>query len=210
MAVPPERAEANGARRGRRRDPTIDRRVAEAVIEVYARSGWNGFTVDEVARKARVGKAALYLRWASKEELLVDALASYGVPDVPVSSGDIRRDLFELASSLFELYSTTAGIAYLRLYVEARYIPGLDQTWRERTSMPRLLESRALVRQAIANGELAEETSPTILLDALAGAIGNHVLATPSELYDEMIAQSPVYLQRIVDFTLAGARASAG
>jgi len=179
--------------------------VAKAVIEVYARAGWNGLTVDEVARQARVGKAALYLRWASKEELLVDAMAAEGVPVVPEFSGDIRSDLLQLARSLFELYSTAAGIAYLRLYVEARYVPGLEQTWQARTSTPRLLEARALVRQAISRGDLAEETSPTILLDALAGAIANHVLSTPPDLYGEMVAQAPRYLERLVEFVLVGA-----
>lgn len=209
MAGSPERVDERGARRGRRRDPSIDRRVAKAVIEVYARTGWNGLTVDEVARQAHVGKAALYLRWASKEELLVDAMAAEGVPVVPEPSGDIRADLLELARSLFELYSTTAGIAYLRLYVEARYLPDLEQTWQARTSTPRQLESRALVRHAIATGELPEGTSPTVLLDALAGAMANHVLSTPPELYDEMVAQAPRYIEGLVDFVLAGARASA-
>ncbi len=196
-------------RRGRRRDPSIDRRVAETVIELYARSGWNGLTVDEVARRARVGKAALYLRWPTKEALLVDAVAAVGVPVVPEPSGSIRIDLLELARSLFGLYSTTNGIAYLRLYVEARYLPSLEQTWQQRTTVPRQLEARALVRQAIARGELPAGTSPTILLDALAGAMANHVLSTPPELYAEMIAQAPSYLERLVDFVLAGARAAA-
>jgi AcrR family transcriptional regulator len=196
-------------RRGRRRDPSIDRRVAETVIELYARAGWNGLTVDEVARRARVGKAALYLRWPTKEALLVDAVAAVGVPVVPEPSGSIRIDLLELARSLFGLYSTTNGIAYLRLYVEARYLPSLEQTWQQRTTVPRQLEARALVRQAIARGELPAGTSPTILLDALAGAMANHVLSTPPELYAEMIAQAPSYLERLVDFVLAGARAAA-
>jgi AcrR family transcriptional regulator len=179
------------------------------VIELYAQVGWNGLTVDEVARRARVGKAAVYLRWPTKEALLVDAMAAEGVPAVPEPSGDIRADLLELARSLFELYSTTAGIAYLRLFVEARYIPSLEQTWQQRTTTPRQLESRALVRSAVARGELPQGTSPTILLDALAGAMANHVLSTPPELYHEMVAQAPRYLERLVDFLLAGALASA-
>lgn len=209
VATTSERADETGARRGRRRDPSIDRRVAEAVIDVYARTGWNGLTVDEVARQARVGKAALYLRWASKEELLVDALSAEGVPVVPEPSGDIRADLLELARSLFELYSTTAGIAYLRLYVEARYLPDLERTWQQRATTPRQLESRALVRHAVAGGALPAGTSPTILLDALAGAMANHVLSTPPELYDDMVARAPRYIEQLVDFVLAGARASA-
>ena len=178
------------------------------MLELYARSGWNGLTFDEVARRARVGKAALYLRWPTKEALLVDAMSAEGVPVVAEPSGDIRADLLELARSLFQLYSTTAGIAYLRLYVEARYLPTLEATWQQRTTLPRQLEARALVRGAVTRGELPPATSPTILLDALAGAMANHVLSTPPVLYEEMVAKAPDYLERLVDFLLAGARAS--
>jgi hypothetical protein len=43
-------------------------------IDVFGELGWAGFTIEAVARRSRVGKAAIYLRWPSKAELLVAAL----------------------------------------------------------------------------------------------------------------------------------------
>jgi AcrR family transcriptional regulator len=193
-------------RRGRRRDPTIATRVAHTVIAVYAQLGWAGLTFDEVARRARVGKAALYLRWSSKEELLLDSMASIHVRHLAHAHDDLRRDLAEIAHSLLAFYASTNGLAYLRLYVESRYVPGLEERWRRQQTTPLFLETRALVREATSRGELPEGTSPTIVLDALAGAIANHVLSTPPELFSQMVENGPSYVESLVDFVLAGAR----
>ena len=54
------------ATRGRPADPDIEQRVLAAALTVYGEVGWAGFTLDRVARRAPVGKAALYRRWPSK------------------------------------------------------------------------------------------------------------------------------------------------
>jgi hypothetical protein len=42
----------------------------------------------------------------------------------------------------------------------------------------------------------------------LIGAITNHVLSTPPELFSQMQANGPAYVDSLIDFVLAGARAS--
>ncbi|MHA6622583.1 TetR/AcrR family transcriptional regulator [Pseudonocardia sp. DLS-67] len=206
-AVRPATAAEAQVRRGRRRDPTIDTRVANSVIEIYAEFGWAGLTFDEVARRAKVGKAALYLRWASKEDLLLDSMASVHVRRMPHDRHDLRTDLAAIGHSLLAFYSSPRGLAYLRMYVEARYVPGLEDRWRKQHTTPIFRRARSLIHEAIARGELPEGTSPTIVLDALIGAITNHVLATPPELFSQMQANGPAYVESLIDFVLAGARA---
>lgn len=93
------------------------------------------------------------------------------------------------------------------MYVESRYIPGLEERWRKQHTTPMFLETRSLVHDAVDRGELPAGTSPTIVLDALTGAIANHVLSTPSELADQMHANATAYVDALVDLVLAGARA---
>jgi AcrR family transcriptional regulator len=200
---------AAAPRRGRPRDATIDTRVAHAVIELYAQFGWAGLTFDEVARRAKVGKAALYLRWSSKEDLLVDCMANVRARREPHTYHEIRADLTAIARSLLSFYASPTGLAYLRLYVESRYVPGLEERWRQRHTTPMFLDTRSLVHDAVARGELPKGTSPTIVLDALTGAIANHVLSTPPELFSQMEANAPEYVDALVDMILAGARAAA-
>ena len=97
----------------------------DAVLEVYSETSWRGFTLDAVGRRARVGRAALYRRWDSKDDLLVQALeARSPLPD-PIDTGSLRADLVELAGQLLRGYRTTSGLVSLRVALDARAHPEL-------------------------------------------------------------------------------------
>src|ERR1700722_6252959 len=87
--------------RGRPADPDLENRVYGATLALYREVGWGGFSLDVVARRARVGKAALYTRWGSKETLIAAALTNL-VHTVPAlgTTGSLRSDLLQLATSI--------------------------------------------------------------------------------------------------------------
>ena len=61
--------------------------ITAAVVDVLSRLGFSGFTMDEVALTAGVGKAAIYRRWASKTDV------TCSLTDDPSDCGDGgRRD----------------------------------------------------------------------------------------------------------------------
>ena len=62
-------------RLGRKRDHTRDAEILDATIEVLAETGSDGMTIDMVAARAKAGKATVYRRWASKPDLVLDAVA---------------------------------------------------------------------------------------------------------------------------------------
>jgi AcrR family transcriptional regulator len=68
------RQSAQKAPVGRPRDPQIDAAVLGATIAVLGRSGYGGFTLEEVAREAGTTKPAIYRRWPSRQRLLLSAL----------------------------------------------------------------------------------------------------------------------------------------
>ena len=49
-------------RPGRPRDPQADEAIISAIVDVLAEQGFSGFTVEEVAARAGVGKATIYRR----------------------------------------------------------------------------------------------------------------------------------------------------
>jgi AcrR family transcriptional regulator len=59
---------------GRPRDPQIDAAVRKATISVLSESGYGGFTLEDVARRAGTTKPAIYRRWSSRQRLMLDAL----------------------------------------------------------------------------------------------------------------------------------------
>jgi AcrR family transcriptional regulator len=186
---------------GRPRDPGVDRRVADAAITLFGEAGWAGFSVEAVAKRASVGKASIYLRWPTKEALLVEALRlRVGIID-EVDTGSLREDLVRLARQMLDLYLGDAGRAALRLGLEGDLIPGLaEQLGALRTSQ--VLAARAIVRRGIGRGEIPDGTSITLLLDTLVGGATTHVQSTPKDRRDVLRTDADRYAEQLVDFLL--------
>ena len=94
LDVPQNVAEPK-AKLGRKRDHTRDPEILDAALEVLAETGYDGMTIDMVAARAKAGKATLYRRWASKGELVIDAVACMKQidPDAIPDTGTLRGDL---------------------------------------------------------------------------------------------------------------------
>lgn len=63
-----------------RREEEKDRRRAEilaAAVAVWRERGWDGVTMDQVARRARLSRALVYVYYRDREDLL-DAIAEHG------------------------------------------------------------------------------------------------------------------------------------
>ncbi len=91
---------ADGPTSGRRRDPSLEPALLDAAIDVLAEVGAAGLTMDAVAARAGAGKAAIYRRWSSKTELIVDAVARMKRGQVDMrqlpDTGTLRGDLIAL------------------------------------------------------------------------------------------------------------------
>ncbi|MGY0497914.1 TetR-like C-terminal domain-containing protein [Nocardia sp. FBN12] len=78
------------------RDETRNARIIEAVLDLIVESGYADLTMGAVAARAGVAKATVYRRWASREDLVADALESIMIPAVPAgvpTAGTLREDL---------------------------------------------------------------------------------------------------------------------
>jgi AcrR family transcriptional regulator len=189
---------------GRPRDPGVDRRVTEAAIALFGAEGWAGFSMEAVAKGAGVGKASIYLRWPTKEALLLDALRQHVGRVAVVDAGNVRDELVQLALQLLRHFLGDAGRAALRMGLEARRIPGVAEHWAD-ICESQILAARAIVRRAIRRGELPAGTSVTILLDALCGAAMNHVLTAPTSARAGLEEAAERYAGDLVDFLLTTA-----
>jgi AcrR family transcriptional regulator len=194
---------------GRPRDPEVDRRIARAALDVFGDGGWAGFAMETVARRAGVGKASLYLRWHSKEQLLTDALTNGLVKVSDVDTGTLHGDLVELATQMLDLYAGPASRAALRLMLEAGAIPGVAEHY-EAMRMSQVRAAREIVRRGIARGELPGTVSVTLLLDTLVGGAMMHALSTPPDRRVALARDTGGQARRLVDFLLYAVTAGAG
>src|SRR5215204_2865619 len=90
-----EMARETGTQRpmGRPRDERADRAILAAALELMAEHGVRDLRMDDVADRAGVGKATIYRRYRSKDELVTAAVAALvseiEVPDTGSTRGDL-------------------------------------------------------------------------------------------------------------------------
>jgi AcrR family transcriptional regulator len=96
----------------RRRGAVLERAILDAALEQLSTVGWNGLTMEGVAARAQTGKAAVYRRWPSKEDLVADALKA-GLPSLTEAPdlGSVRDDLLELCRQVREAMYSQLGFA---------------------------------------------------------------------------------------------------
>jgi AcrR family transcriptional regulator len=145
-------------RLGRKRDHTRDPEILDAALDVLAETGYDGMTIDMVAARAKAGKATLYRRWASKSELVLDAVACMKVSDLdltsPPDTGTLRGDLVALVKS------PTIRESERKLKVMAGIVsmiardPELAAAAEEALVEPRARANRIIFQRAIDRGEI--------------------------------------------------------
>ena len=118
-------------RGGRPRDPSRDQVIRAAILQVLARDGYAGLTMDAVATAAGVGKATIYRRWRTKSDLVADAVADlsereFAVPD----TGKFEDDLRLLLRSLVHVVNGPLGAATLALLSALPHEPDLREAFR--------------------------------------------------------------------------------
>lgn len=192
---------ATNAGPGRPPDPGLVDRVHKAACRVYGRHGWRGFTIEAVAKEAAVGKASIYSRWDSKEELLTDSLAAQVAFHSDVDTGDLRTDLTILAKDVFRFYDGEYGDAALRLLAEARLNPELGQRFEDFRD-DAIRAARKVVKRAIDRGELARDTDVSSVLVAVFGGVIMQVVSTPIAPAKRRHAARDV--EKLVDLVLQG------
>lgn len=194
--------------RGRPRNPAAESRILDAALEEYADRGWAGFTMDGVARRARVGKSTVYLRWQDKDALLVDAVEARTGAIEDVDTGSLRGDLEALVGILFRHYLDPGGWATLRLAVDAAAAPSPLATFSEKVAERHLLAVKPLLHRARRRGELDHDDATDELVLCLYGSVTMQTLMLSGArraLTDDDVAARAA---RLVRFVLSGATAT--
>lgn len=184
--------------RGRPRDPETDERITTAAAELMLQRGFNGTTVDDVAARAGVGKATVYRRWPSKEDLAVAAMETlYSVELPEPDTGSIREDLAASYRAVLIFVNTPAGAAFLRSSIaESVRDERIAALYRDSTER-RELHSRETFERAIERGEVRPDIDIDLAVQWLGGLLAVRAIThRPLPTVDETDA--------LVDFTLLG------
>lgn len=195
-------AVATGAR-GRPRDPLLESRVFDAAIALYAEAGWPGFSYEAIARRAGVGKAALYRRWSHRGELLGDTLHARWLRAKEIDTGSLRGDLLELGRVCIAIRTGPHAGTALHMIIDADRSPEAAAAIAP-YALATTRYARAIVERAVRRGEVDVDIDVATVIDLLVGGITNHIAGTPAPLRPMMLERLPDYLEALVEVILRG------
>ena len=178
--------------------------IVAAFYDELTEDGHERLTMDRVAARAGVGKAALYRRWRSKEQMIAELVATLGgdestpAPDL----GSLRDDLYAWFADAVVLgrdpllrqvmaYAIAMARSSPELIEAMRGVPGPDRD-----------SARVILQRAIDRGELAPDTDLQIALDIITGPIWRRVMIAGDTL-------DPDYAKRITAMVLRALAADA-
>lgn len=143
-----------------------------ALIEL-ARVGYDRLSMDAVARRAGVGKAALYRRWQGKEAMVAAMILAIDIEVVTAHDcGNIEDDVFSYLEQGFRLLRRPLAARLLpQFYAEISRDTELSMAI-QKTVLCRKRESIALlVQRGIERGELSATTDVDTAFDLIVGPI---------------------------------------
>lgn len=171
--------------------------IIEAVLDELADVGYGKLSMDGVARRARAGKAALYRRWPSKQDMVLDAVTRISLPAVVGgSSGDLVTDVVNLVQSVDDWLSNPRMARILPdLLAEAKRNTSLADALTEQVGVTRREYGHAMMREAVKRGELSADLDFEYALDLVAAPVFWRICGRRQDT-------TPEYLDRVVDTVL--------
>ncbi|WP_228004731.1 TetR/AcrR family transcriptional regulator [Amycolatopsis sp. YIM 10] len=153
--------------------PRITSAITEAVLDELAANGYGRLSMEAVAKRAGVGKSALYRRWPSKQDMAIAVLSEFSVPLAEVAdTGSLRGDLLAMVAALRDWFTHPHFSAILPdLTAEAGRNPALAAAIQAMIGEPRRRQGAVMLRRAIARGELPADLNLEMALDFLPGPL---------------------------------------
>jgi AcrR family transcriptional regulator len=164
---------------GRPREVRVDGAILAATLELVAEVGIHDFRMDDVAERAGVGKAAIYRRYRSKDELVTATVAAL-VSEITVpDTGSTREDLLALMRGAVEVYGDPIKAGVMPSLVGAMpQRPELARAVRDGFLSQRRAALSAVLDRGVARGDLRADLDVELALDVLGGALFYRLLVT--------------------------------
>ena len=180
--------------------PAVTEAIAHAVLAELTEQGYARLSMEAVAKRAGVGKSALYRRWPSKQEMVTSVISEATVEQAPptADTGSLRGDLRETVDALMAWLTHPPFARILPdLVAEMARNPALGDVVDAVVCGPRRELAATMFRRAAERGELRADIDLEIALDLFAAAVYWRLVvrAAPAE---------PGYTDKLIDTVLRG------
>lgn len=177
-------SETNNMRgRPRGKAATAHDTIINAVYEALQEKSVRDLTIEEIARRAGVGKPTIYKWWPSKIALVIDMFEeriaeALSVSDERTGEEAIRTRVAELITLLNGFFGTIAA----QIIAEGQSDPDALHEYQNRYLRHRFAFSIAVIDKAKASGEFVRDIDSGLLTEMIYGPIYYRLLVKKNEL----------------------------
>lgn len=170
--------------------------ITESVLHELAEVGYGRLTMENVAKRAGSSKATLYRRWPSKQEMVLDAVATASRPALPGAiDADLRGHLRKLVRSVYDWLSEPLMRLILPdLLAEGLRSGVLDQALTQHIGEPRRRTTASVMAAAKRDGVVRPDADIEFALDLIAAPIYWRLCVLRTDVDED-------YLEQVVDLT---------
>lgn len=149
------------------------RAILDAAISMIGELGYDGISIEAIARQAGVSKQTIYRWWPSKGAVILEAATeSLGTVVAIPDTGDIVADLRTQLTAILELITTTGfGPAYRCLIAAGQSDSDLLRAVFAQIVEPNIEDFRARTALAQQRGEMRIDADWQTMRDLLYGVV---------------------------------------
>ncbi|WP_327353488.1 TetR/AcrR family transcriptional regulator [Streptomyces sp. NBC_01304] len=170
--------------------------VLAAAAALLEEVGYQGVTIEGVAKRANVAKSTIYRWWKSKPTLVMDAYQQTVDQRMPTpDTGSVADDLTAFVTELYRVSEHPLRIKALRgLMAEAQLDPAFEEPFRQWVQTRRAVV-RQLLDKGVERGELSADTDLGLAVDQVFGTFWYRLLVGHAPLD---AAQAPAHVARVI------------
>lgn len=166
---------------GRPRDEVLAAKVRAAARAEVAARGATDVTLASIARRAKVAKSTVYLRWDNVLDLLAEALIDIVDFGETPDSGSLKTDLVILAKQVIDVSMTSPMLElHMQFWAMGARAPKTYRRFQENDMALGVLRGRKVFQQAITRGDIAADIDIDIATSAFMGALLMQALSSPT------------------------------
>ncbi|MEV4723299.1 TetR/AcrR family transcriptional regulator [Micromonospora humida] len=181
----------------------ITRAIRRALMQELAAVGYGRLSIEAVARRAGVSKTAIYRRWNSKLDLVIETVVAAAGNKLPaLDTGSLRGDLTLLFQVIAHALSHPLASQIIPdLLAEAARNPTIDATLQQLLRAKQQEIGGRLIGLAVQRGELPADTDADAAVDLIVGPLYWRLAIARTPL-------TPSYLDLLVESVAAGLTAN--
>jgi len=146
--------------------------IMEAVYALLQEKSVGDLTMEEIAKRAKVGKPTLYKWWQTKAALVLAMLCERMAPNLETETVLTAEESLRFrVRRLIDAFNGSFGKIVAGLIAAGQSEPAILQEFFDRWVSPRRKATIADLQRGKNAGELRPETEPELLNDAIFGAI---------------------------------------